>query len=183
MRKLNYILLLLSLISCNKSEILISDCKEYRFSNFKMCIPIHWKEIKMITYESSGIVFLNKGDSIFITNDNVEISDNPIIVNTQNEKNSLLGFSHNELNSDDIKIYKNRDFDLYNAVYKKNYYYYENIHGVEVLLVFPKNKNGTAGAFFNKYSTKSKLSIFCNNPSENTVKELKKVFNDVILYK
>jgi len=178
MKKIIYILLLL-LLSCNKSNSLDNDCKEYHFIHFKMCIPTNWKKMEITTYDSSGILFVNKKDSIFINNSNIEISDNPILVNTINEKKKLLDFSHNELDADNIKIYKDKDFDVSNAVYKKNYYYYDRINNIEVLLVFPKNKNGIIGAFFNKHSTENKLSIYCNNPSENTKEELKKVFNSV----
>ena len=154
-------------------------CEGYKVDNFKFCIPSGWKKQKVSSYDSKVLLFVNKKDSILINNTDINIVENVILVNSEKEKKILQDFSQNEISKDDILIYKNKDFDFSHAVFFKNYYYYDKINGINVLLVFPKKDKGTIGAFFNKNVKGSKLSIYCNNPSEETKEDLKTIFRSV----
>ncbi len=185
MRTLIFIQVLFILTACSqrdKSETNKLECKEQRFDNFKICIPTDWKQAKITAYDSKVLLFINEKDSIVFDNHGVDLSDNPIIVDSEKEKQTMLEFSNHEIDSQDINVYKNKDFDNSNAVFHKNYYYYDTINKIDVLMVFPKKEKGTIAAFFNKNSDKNKLSIYCTNPSEKTKSELKKVFNSVTRY-
>jgi len=83
------------------------------------------------------------------------------------------------LSSTDIVIYKNKDFDTSHSTYLKNYYYYDKINNIDVLLIFPKKQEGTIGAIFNKETGGNKLSIYCNNPSKETQQSIKRILETV----
>lgn len=168
--------LLFLFLSCGKMS---EKCEEYKLDDFKFCIPSAWKKQKVSSYDSKVLLFVNKEDSIFINNTDVNIVENLILVDNEKEKKILQDFSQNEVSKDDIIIYKNKDFDYSHAVFYKNYYYYDTINGINVLLVFPKKDKGTIGAFFNKNVAGSKFSIYCNNPSEETKEDFKIIFRSV----
>jgi len=106
------------------------------------------------------------------------IIDDPIIVNSEKEKQILIEFSNGELSSTDVGIYIDKDFDIFHSTYLKNYYY-DKINNINVLIFFPKKQEGTAGGIFNKGIKGKELSIYCNNPSPQTQQLIKKLFQNV----
>jgi hypothetical protein len=176
------ILLSSLLVSCNDSNADKSKpLKEYDIESYKFSVPSNWINAENISYDSRNLLFINKKDSIIVSNGDTNILDNPIIVSNQKEKEELLNFSNGELLSRDIMIYKNKDFDISHSIYLKNYYYYDIINNINVMLIFPKKEKGTIAAIFNKNSDGKKLSIYCNNPSLETQQSMKKVFETVVM--
>ncbi len=173
-------LLLFMLVSCNKSNIVEDkSCQEYNIDNYKFCIPNNWINKKNTSYDSRNLVFINKEDSIIISDGDTNIVDDPVLVNSEKEKQTLIDFSNGELSSKDVIIYQNKDFDISHSIYLKNYYYYDKINNIDVLLIFPKKQEGTIGAIFNKNSKEKKLSIYCNNPSIETQQAIRKLLKTV----
>jgi len=173
-------LLFYVLVSCNKSNIVEEKlCQEYNIDQYKFCIPNNWINKENISYDSKSFLFVNKGDSIIISSGVTNIVDDPIVVNNEKEKQTLVEFSNGELSSKDIVVYKNKDFDKSHSTYLKNYYYYDKINNIDVLLIFPKKQEGTIGAIFNKDTRDKKLSIYCNNPSKETQQSIKKILETV----
>lgn len=173
-------LLLYVLVSCNKSNIVDEKlCQEYNIEQYKFCIPNNWVNKENTKYDSKNFLFVNKGDSIVISSGVTNIIDDPIVVDNEKEKQTLLEFSNGELSSKDIVIYKNKDFDTSHSTYLKNYYYYDKINNIDVLLIFPKKQEGTIGAIFNKETGGNKLSIYCKNPSIETQQSIKRILETV----
>lgn len=83
--------LLYVLVSCNKSNVVDEKlCQEYNIEQYKFCIPNNWVNKENTKYDSKIFLFVNKRDSIVISSGVTNIIDDPIVVDNQKEKETLL---------------------------------------------------------------------------------------------
>jgi len=65
-------------------------CQEYNIEQYKFCIPNNWVNKENTKYDSKIFLFVNKRDSIVISSGVTNIIDDPIVVDNQKEKETLL---------------------------------------------------------------------------------------------
>lgn len=152
--------------------------KEVNCENFSMKIPINWTFIDGKGIDSQYYYLISHEDTINleIGHYNWNFSEDLIIID-ENELYNIL-----KLRDDENRVFLSRDtiLDEKQALFHKNYYYYDTINNNVLKFCKPKKDLGTFGIYCDSIDrNKSKFTLWVENPSESTKNELDEIIKTI----